>query len=332
MLLPNFTDKLCQPNPIIAMSNLSYLASLTNHQELLSKRPRILVVDDQALNIQTLYQIFCEDHDVFMATNGPRAIEFCQQTPPDLILLDILMPDMDGLEVCAQLKRDDRTRDIPILFVTAQNNALEESRALTAGGVDFISKPVNPDTVRARVKTHLTLKLQRDLLQRLVFTDPLTGLSNRRSFEHSYEMEWRHCLRHRHALSVLMIDIDYFKLYNDNYGHQQGDHCLAAVAASLQANFGRPHDVVARFGGEEFICLMPQCELEGAHSKAESLCQILMSMAIPHSTSRIGDVVTLSIGVASTVPNESQTKESLIAAADAKMHEAKRAGRNRVAA
>ncbi|MFZ6653997.1 GGDEF domain-containing response regulator [Undibacterium sp. TJN19] len=314
------------------MPTLSYLASLTNNQELLSKRPRILVVDDQALNIQTLYQIFSEDHDVFMATNGPRAIEFCQQTPPDLILLDVIMPGMDGLEVCAELKRDDRTSDIPILFVTAQNDALEESRALTAGGLDFISKPVNPDTVRARVKTHITLKLQRDLLQRLVFTDPLTGLANRRSFDNSYDKEWRHCLRHRHALSMLMIDIDYFKLYNDHYGHQQGDHCLAAVAASLQANFGRPHDVVARYGGEEFICLMPQCELEGARNKAENLCQVLMSMAIPHSESKIGDVVTLSIGVASTVPDETQTRESLIAAADAKLYEAKNAGRNRVAA
>ncbi|MFZ6770223.1 diguanylate cyclase [Undibacterium sp. Di26W] len=298
---------------------------------MLTRRPRVLIVDDQAINIQALYQIFSEDHDVFMATSGQKALEFCRQTPPDLILMDIMMPEMDGLEVCRHLKGDEHTADIPVLFVTAQSDPDEESRALMAGGMDFISKPVNPDVVRARVKTHITLKLQRDLLRKLVYTDALTGLANRRSFDDSFDREWRHCQRYGKSLSILMLDIDYFKKYNDRYGHQEGDQCLAAVAASLQANFGRPHDVVARFGGEEFICLMPECELTGAVSKAENLRHTVMAMAIPHVDSKVAQVVTLSMGVASVVPNDRQSKSALIAAADAKLYEAKHTGRNCVA-
>lgn len=313
------------------MPTLKYLASLTNNQEFLSRRPRILIVDDQVINIQTLYQIFADDHEVFMATSGQKALEFCRQTPPDLLLLDVMMPDMDGLEVCARLKQEELTADIPVLFVTAQNDAGEESRALLAGGMDFISKPVNPDVVRARVKTHITLKLQHDLLKKLVFTDPLTGLANRRSFDNSYDKEWRHCQRYGKSLAILMIDIDCFKQYNDHYGHQQGDVCLAAVAACLDAGFRRPHDVVARYGGEEFICLMSECELSAAVSKAESLLEAIVAQAIPHITSKVSDIVTLSIGVAATVPGNSQDRAALVADADEKLYVAKQAGRNRVA-
>lgn len=312
------------------MATLKYLASLTNNQEFLSRRPNILIVDDQVITIQTLTQIFADDHEVFMATSGQKALEFCMKTPPDLILLDIMMPDMDGLEVCARLKQDELTADIPVLFVTSQNDSAEESRALMAGGIDFISKPVNPDVVRARVKTHITLKLQHDLLKELVFTDPLTGLPNRRSFDNSFDKEWRHCQRYGKPLAILMIDIDFFKQYNDHYGHQHGDICLAAVAACLDASFRRPHDVVARYGGEEFICLMSECELDAAVSKAETLLHAIMEQEIPHITSRVCEMITLSIGVAATVPGNSQDQATLITAADKKLYAAKQAGRNRV--
>ena len=314
------------------MPNKKSLASLIDNLEFLAHRPRILVVDDQVINIQALYQIFAKDHEVFMATSGQNALDFCKKTPPDLILLDVMMPDMDGLEVCARLKQDEYTADIPVLFVTAQNDANQESRALMAGGMDFISKPVNPDVVRARVHTHITLKLQRDLLKKLVFTDPLTGLANRRSFDQAIAKEWRHCQRNSKSLAVLMIDIDCFKQYNDTYGHQQGDTCLATVAACLQSSLGRPHDVVARYGGEEFICLMPECELAGAITKANALLRAITDQTIPHSTSRVSDIVTLSIGVATLIPDDQHSIADLIAKADQKLYEAKQAGRNRVGA
>ena len=316
------------------MPTLKHLASLTGNSDFLSRRPSILVVDDQVINVQTLYQIFSDDYEVFMAVNGKKALDFCKATPPDLILLDIMMPDMDGLEVCACLKEDELTVEIPVLFVTAQNNSEEESLALTSGGMDFICKPVNPDVVRARVKTHIALKLQRDLLKKLVYTDPLTGLANRRNFDDAYDKEWRYCQRYGKSLAVLMIDIDYFKLYNDTYGHQQGDVCLTKVATCLQAHFGRAHDVVARFGGEEFICLMPECDLSGALSKAEALRLAVITSAIPHIASKINDIntVTLSIGVAVVIPSDAKDMAALVADADHKLYEAKQAGRNRVAA
>ncbi len=316
------------------MPNTKSLDNLTEKLEFAAYRPRILIVDDQVINIQALHQIFASDHEVFMATSGQSALDFCRKTPPDLILLDIMMPDMDGLEVCAQLKHEEPTADIPVLFVTAQNDASEESRALMAGGMDFISKPVNPDVVRARVHTHVTLKLQRDLLKKLVFTDPLTGLANRRNFDQAIAREWRHCQRNGKSLAVLMIDIDSFKQYNDTYGHQQGDTCLAAVAACLQAGFRRPHDIVARYGGEEFICLMPECELQSAISKAASVLRTITDQAIPHSSTKVADsdTITLSIGVAAIVPGDRHSIDALIAKADQKLYEAKQAGRNRVGA
>lgn len=295
----------------------------------LSKRPRLLIVDDQPINIQMLYQVFHDDYDVFMATNGLEALAFCQRNPPDLILLDVVMPDMDGLEVCRHLKENEVTVDIPILFITAQTTLEDETRAFEAGGVDFITKPVVPATVRARVKTHLALKEQGDLLRALVFIDGLTGVANRRRFDESLQAEWRRCRRSKVPLTLLMIDIDYFKRYNDHYGHQAGDVCLQAVAASLKQGFGRSHDLVARYGGEEFVCLMPECDVVAGQSKAEGLRQSVQNLAIPHQASPTQEVVTISTGIATIVPTDELTPEGFLAIADKALYVAKSSGRNR---
>ena len=190
----------------------------------LPARPRLLVVDDQPINIQTLYQVFHADHEVFVATSGEQALAFCRGNPlPDLILLDVVMPGLDGLAVCQQLKADPVLANIPVIFVTACMDPADETRALEAGGVDFITKPVNPMVVRARVKTHLTLKAQEDFLRSLVFVDGLTGVANRRRFDEALLSEWRQCRRAGTPLALLMIDIDHFKRYNDHYGHPTGD-------------------------------------------------------------------------------------------------------------
>lgn len=173
----------------------------------LPARPRLLVVDDQPINIQTLYQIFHADHEVFVATSGEQALAFCRGNPlPDLILLDVVMPGLDGLAVCRQLKADPVLANIPVIFVTACMDPADETRALEAGGVDFITKPVNPMVVRARVKTHLTLKAQGDFLRSLVFIDGLTGVANRRRFDEALLSEWRQCQRVGTPLALLMID------------------------------------------------------------------------------------------------------------------------------
>ncbi|HJW03515.1 MAG TPA: diguanylate cyclase [Azospira sp.] len=311
------------PPPPLHPAPLSKLAALP-------ERPRLLVVDDQPINIQTLYQIFHTDHEVFMATSGEQALDFCRNTPPDLILLDVVMPGMDGLEVCRQLKADAATADIPVIFVTAQSDPEDETNALGAGGVDFIPKPVNPAVVRARVKTHLTLKAQSDLLRQLAFLDGLTGLANRRAFDDALHGEWRHG-QHRHSsLALIMIDIDHFKAYNDRYGHQDGDLCLQAVANALKHACGRPRDLVARYGGEEFVCLMPECDLAAGRAKAEELCRAVAALGIPHDASATAPMVTISLGVAAAVPDANSSPVWLLATADAALYQAKSGGRNRV--
>jgi diguanylate cyclase (GGDEF)-like protein len=309
--------------------NLTEIASQCT-QSTTSARPRLLVVDDQPINIQTLYQIFQADHEVFMATSGKQALNFCQHNPPDLILLDIVMPEMDGLEVCHHLKADPLTANIPIIFVTAQSEPAEETRALEAGAVDFITKPVTPAVVRARVRTHLTLKAQNDLLRSMAFVDGLTGVANRRRFDEDFDSEWRRCRRNGTSLALVMIDIDHFKRYNDYYGHQAGDTCLRAVANALQGSFGRAHDLVARYGGEEFVCLLPECELDGAQTKAEELREAIASLGIPHEVSPTAAWLTISLGVAVANPDGKNTAEQLLNAADEALYTAKSAGRNRV--
>jgi diguanylate cyclase (GGDEF)-like protein len=239
------------------------------------------------------------------------------------------MPDMDGLEVCRQLKTNPETFDIPIIFVTAQHNPDEETRGLNAGAVDFITKPVNPAVVRARVRTHLTLKSQSDMLRSLVFVDGLTGVANRRRFDESLDAEWRRCRRVQSPLSLFMADIDHFKLYNDSYGHQAGDICLQSVASILKGQLGRSHDLVARYGGEEFVCLLPDIHLVNALQKAESMVRSVRERGLPHCSSPTDAVVTISLGVAVTVPGPDMEPADLIFAADAQLYAAKHQGRNR---
>lgn len=308
------------------MTEIAGIAASEQNSEPL---PRLLVVDDQPVNIQALYEIFHRDHEVFMATSGQQALEMCQSNPPDLILLDVIMPEMGGLEVCKLLKQESETRDIPIIFVTAMNSTEDETSGLEAGAVDFITKPVNPVVVRARVHTHLTLKHQTDLLRSMVFIDGLTGVANRRRFDEYFKMDWNRCRRYKMPLALYMIDVDHFKKYNDLYGHRQGDVCLQKVA-SILAEQMRSYDLVARYGGEEFVCILSRIDFASATLKAKKVVNALFELAIPHAASETAQVVTISLGVAVTIPDDSQNENDLIAAADAQLYRAKESGRNRV--
>jgi diguanylate cyclase (GGDEF)-like protein len=293
-------------------------------------RPRLLLVDDQHINIQELYEIFRQEHEVYIATSGMQALELCLSNPPDLILLDIIMPGMNGLEVCRRLKSEKRTQDIPIIFVTAQDNPEDETRGLDAGAVDFISKPFNHAVVRARIQTHLTLKAQSDLLRSMAFIDGLTGVANRRHFNECLDTEWRHCRRLKIPLALFLIDIDHFKKYNDNYGHQDGDACLREVASILKEQLRRPHDLAARYGGEEFACLLPGIVGEGALHKAQTMLQAIRDRHIPHASSETAPFVTISLGMAVIIPGPDQQPDQLVALADARLYQAKQQGRDRV--
>ena len=291
--------------------------------------PGLLVVGDQTITTR-IAEIFHGDHDVFVADNGGQAFEMCRSNMPVLILLDAVMPDMDGLEVCRRLKADPDTKDIPVILLTARDTLEAESKALEAGADDIIAKPVNPAVARARVNTHLALKAQSDLLASLAFVDGLTGVANRRRFDEGLEAEWRRCRRLITPLALLMIDIDNFKKYNDAYGHLAGDNCLQKVAAIVKGQIGRSHDLLARHGGNAFACLLPDIYFDGAQQKAEAMVQAVRDRGMPHTASEAAPVVTISIGLVVTIPGPDRQPGELVSIAEAQLHEAKRQGRNRV--
>lgn len=289
-------------------------------------RARLLVVDDQPANIRLLHALFSEQHEVFMATGGAQALSLCQTILPDLVLLDVDMPGMDGLSVCRQLRAMPETCAIPVIFVTGSDGVADESDCWDAGCVDFVNKPVNVRTLRNRVDAHLQLKRQADQLRALAFTDGLTGLTNRRHFEDRLQQAWTSCARDARPCAALMLDIDWFKRYNDTYGHQAGDDCLRQVASAMAAQLRRPDDVLARYGGEEFVCLLPGTDLAGAQRVAQALETAVRACAIVHGGADSG-IVSISIGVAALQARQDNSGQELIALADAQLYQAKRAGR-----
>jgi diguanylate cyclase (GGDEF)-like protein len=213
--------------------------------------------------------------------------------------------------------------------VTAQNDETAEAFGLELGAADFISKPINPKIVRARVKTQLTLKAQSDLLRQWVYIDGLTGVFNRRHFDEHLKAESGRAARHGAILSVVLLDVDFFKRYNDHYGHQAGDDCLRRIATALKAGLRRPGDVVARYGGEEFACLLPETGLEGALTLANQLGRRVFEEQIAHVDSSVAPVITVSLGVCTQPGGTAASTEALLRGADAQLYLAKSGGRNR---
>ena len=289
---------------------------------------RILVVDDAMENIQILHGALQDEHEVLFALDGAKALELARAQRPDLILLDAVMPGLDGYAVLAALRGAADTWDIPVIFVTALKSPEDETRALDAGAADFIGKPVNAAVVRARVRTQLTVKRQADALRAMTLTDSLTGAANRRAFGERIEAEWRRCARAGLPLALILADVDHFKMYNDYYGHQAGDACLEQVARAMQGTAGRAQDLVARYGGEEFAILPPQLDAAGAECVARRLLAELARLAIPHAASPTAPVLTASMGIAAVVPVHGQPSALLIRAADAELYRAKGDGRN----
>jgi diguanylate cyclase (GGDEF)-like protein len=293
-------------------------------------KPKLLIVDDQTINIQVLSQAFSAEFQIFMATSGAKALAICTAQAPDLVLLDVMMPEMDGYEVCTRLKANPLTADIPVIFVTAHTDDASEEHGLEVGAVDFISKPFNIKIVRARVKAHIALKRQSDVLRNFAFIDGLTGVRNRRYFDEHLAIEVARAQRSKMPISLIMIDVDFFKRFNDCYGHQAGDDCLRRLASLFQSCFKRPADFVARYGGEEFVCLLPDTPFEGAFRLAGSIREAAQECQIPHSESSVSPWVTLSLGVATVISDRPATGGELLKLADGNLYQAKNQGRNQV--
>ena len=290
----------------------------------------LLIVDDEKQNRLLLTELFGSTYKIIQAKNGVQALEKARQHRPDLILLDVLMPEMDGMGVLRELKRDDATRLIPVIFITALDSATDEENGLNLGAVDYISKPFHPPIVRVRVHNQLQLVHQRRLLEQLASLDGLTGIPNRRQFDATLLKEWHRCQRNQQPLSLIVADVDFFKKYNDALGHAAGDRVLQEVAATLRQAARRPGDLVARYGGEEFVLLLPETDATSAQALAEGLQQLLHSKAFAHPNSSLGPWLTMSMGGNTIVPSTTALDPEFFALADAALYRAKHQGRNQV--
>jgi diguanylate cyclase (GGDEF)-like protein len=295
----------------------------------------ILLVDDDPGTIQLIGRILADIGNVRFATNGKDALRLARDAAPDLILLDAEMPGMSGFEILKTLKSESFLADVPVIFITSHNEAGFEVSALDMGAADFIAKPLRPSRVLARVRTQLRVKRMSDQLRRTATTDGLTGVANRRQFDELLEREWLRARRAAQPVSLLMIDVDHFKLYNDLFGHPKGDDCLRQIAQALRSACKRPADLVARYGGEEFVILLPQTPRYGAEHIAQQVLKTVAALGIFHEDSQTTHFVSVSVGIAcfddvSAGWDAQVLKASdLVLAADKALYSAKKAGRAR---
>ncbi|MDR3238477.1 MAG: diguanylate cyclase [Clostridiales bacterium] len=289
----------------------------------------ILIVDDEVLNRMFLQAILSKDYHVITAQTGQEALSHAVSSHPDLILLDIIMPDISGFDVLKQLKSSSLTADISVIVITGLTRADDEEKGFLLGAVDYITKPFKDTIVRARVRTHVQILRQIRTIEQLGLLDPVTEIPNRRCFDNRIDMEWKRAIRNQNPISFLMIDIDHFKAYNDQYGHPQGDMLLKAVAQTLAASAQRPADLAVRMGGEEFAVLLPDTAWEAGLFIGEKIRRDVQETQVPAEDGAVTSV-TVSIGLTSCVPKRGQPVKDFIAQADAYLYAAKTSGRNQI--
>jgi diguanylate cyclase (GGDEF)-like protein len=292
-------------------------------------RPTILVVDDEPLYLELIADILGADYRILTADEGMNGLEIATNKVPQLILLDLMMPGIDGFEVYRCLRADSRTSEIPVIFITGKGDVATETKGLKMGAVDYINKPINPDLVKARVNTQINFKFMRDKLVQLAATDGLTGLANRFHFDTMLAYEYARHLRSGKEMSLIMLDVDQFKAFNDAYGHIRGDECLREIARAMTKTVSRATDLVARYGGEEFVVLLPETCLSGAVILAERIRNCISELSLPHRDS-FGGRVTASLGVVSGTFLTGSSIVDLLTEADIQLYAAKAGGRNRV--
>ncbi|HET8939894.1 MAG TPA: diguanylate cyclase [Polyangiales bacterium] len=301
----------------------------------------ILLVDDDPTVITVLGQVLQEYGRVRFACTGPDALRMLQQFPIDLVMLDIELPGMNGFEVCSAMKASPLLAEIPVIFITGHDDVEHEVKGLQLGAADFVAKPPRPAQVSARVAMQLRLHEMNKALRKAAATDPLTGIANRRHFDDALHREWLRSQRTGAPLSLLMIDVDYFKAFNDHYGHLEGDQCLRQVARALSRVVHRPADLLARYGGEEFAILLPDTLGRGGCSVARYALQEVRSAQLQHAASPVSGQVSISAGVSAfeVLDHDGGSRRDplletraavteLVDAADQALYAAKAGGRN----
>ena len=291
--------------------------------------PEILMVNNLPINIAFAEVGLSDLCRVIGVSTGEQALRMALERLPDMIILSVRLPGMNGFETCRRLKENPLTEPIPVVFITTDSSEVSEERGLMLGAIDYITKPFNPTVLRARIRNHLMLARQRQKLERLSQLDGLTGIPNRRVFDQTFASEWLRQGQLQYPLSMLMADIDNFKLYNDHFGHLAGDKTLRDVAWAVMSAMNRQTDLAARYGGEEFACILPQTDHAGLPKLAQDICQKVWDLNIPHPLSAYGRV-TVSVGGATMIPNTKIVAQELIDLADQRLYQAKRDGRNRI--
>lgn len=293
--------------------------------------PTILIVDDQPINIEILSNLLKFNYRILAATSGLKALNIAlKENQPDLILLDITMPGLDGYEVCHMLKDNEKTQNIPVIFVTSRTSPEDEEKGFEIGASDYISKPFQPAVIRARIRNQMNLKIRTDALEKMAQIDGLTGIANRRYYNDNSLRIWKQNSRANSTISIVMIDIDNFKAYNDNYGHGVGDDCLISIAQALQNTIKRPMDIFARYGGEEFVAILSNTDSEGTLHIAKNMLNAVRNLKIPHAFSKTEKYVTISIGYATTTNFNIQEPSELQERADRALYLSKDLGRNQI--
>jgi len=298
-------------------------------------KPVILAVDDTELNTDILVELLRDRYEVITALDGESAIEIANKEHVDLILLDIMMPEMDGYDVCQHLKSNQKTKDIPIIFITAKTDETSIEKAYDIGGIDYVIKPFRPKELLARVQRELAmqklideLKKSQEELKLLAITDPMTKLYNRRYFSEISMELFELAKRENRPLSLIMLDIDKFKTINDTYGHKVGDEAIIALG-NLLRKAKRKSDVACRLGGEEFVLLLPNTAYKDAKKVAEKIRKRVEKSKIPYDEGKTLSF-TVSLGVAEVDFEHEDQIESALKRADDALYEAKKSGRNRV--
>ncbi|XOV80133.1 MAG: diguanylate cyclase [Aestuariibacter sp.] len=299
------------------MTNSSYNAAL----------PKILIVDDEKANLKVLSDLLKDEAEIILAKTGEQALDKAQKYHPDLILLDVVMPGMDGFEVISQFKSIEQLQIIPVIFITGLSDQAFEEKGLNLGACDYILKPFHARIVKARVRMHLQLVKQRKMLQDLALIDPLTSIANRRKYNEVLDVEWRFAMRGSDWLSIAILDIDRFKLFNDSYGHAIGDEVLYKVAATIAQQLNRARDFVARYGGEEFVILMPKTDQQGAFAIAEQIRLAVANIDISEWAGADSNI-TISIGGVTLQPAHGMDAIDAVNEADKLLYLAKEKGRN----
>lgn len=289
---------------------------------------KILIIDDERINRQTISETLQPYYELYLAKDTLQGLAIAKKSRPDLILMDIIMPEESGYEAIIRLKDDPVLADIPVIFLTSMTSSEDEHKGFELGAVDYVTKPFNSTTLKMRVANHLNIVQKQRELEQLTKIDNLTQINNRFSFDAHLENELRRAIRNKSQLTLVMCDIDHFKKFNDHYGHVAGDDALYKVAQCLERNMRRPTDFIARYGGEEFAIIYSDTPAEKVEKSLEKCLSEIHNLRIPHEKSDSFDFVSISMGAYSITPSKDMTADSLILKADDILYKAKEAGRN----